>query len=139
METESKHEPIEVVKKSTIVILETRIGIYPTPINSIVAIEKTQHSGLTIYTQEHTLTEVNNKLQRLKTICSDNFIYLNRQCIVNKTAIDHVIPKSRAIHIKIKDNELKEFTCSRSKLRELIKWLTSIAHTSRDELLSPEN
>ena len=118
---------MEQVRMNKMLILETRIGIYPTPLNNIAAIEKTQQNGLTIYTHEHTLTEVNSTLQQLENTCSDDFIYLNRQCIVNKKAISHVVPKSREIYIKIMDNGQKKFICSRNKLKELIKWLESIS------------
>lgn len=116
--------------KSEILLLETRIGIYPTPVNSITAIEKTQQNGLTIYTREYILTEVNSTLHQMGSICADSFIYLNRQCMVNKTSISHIIPKSREIYIKTTDNNQKKFICSRTKLRELIKWLESIARHS---------
>ena len=115
--------------KSKILILETRIGIYPTPVNTIAAIEKTPQNGLTVYTREHILTEVNSTLHQMESICSDDFIYLNRQCMVNKTAISHVIPKSREIYVKIMNKDQKKFICSRNKLRELIKWLESISNT----------
>ena len=121
---------MEEFKKNKIIILETRIGIYPTPVNAIVAVEKTLQNGLTIYTRDHTLTEVNSTLQQMRSVCANNFIYLNRQCIINKAAISHVIPKSREIYIKAMNNEHKKFVCSRSKLRELIKWLESIAETN---------
>lgn len=121
--------------RSKILVLETRIGIYPTPIHSISAVEKTHQNGLTIYTRENILTEVNSTLLQIEQACAGNFIYLNRQCMINKEAISHVIPKSREIYIKIMNNDQKKFICSRSKLRELIKWLESIAVNS--EFLLP--
>ena len=126
---------MEQIRKSKIIILETRIGIYPTPVNSIVAVEKTLQNGLTIYTREYTLTEVNSTLQQMKNVCSNNFIYLNRQCMINKMAISYVIPKSREIYIKIMNNDQKKFVCSRNQLRELIKWLESIASTDAEIIL----
>lgn len=125
---------MEQMTKGRIIMLETRIGIYPTPVSSIIAIEKTPQNGLTIYTREYILTEVNSTLNQMKSVCSNNFIYLSRQCMINKTAISHVIPKSREIYIKIMNNDQKKFICSRNKFRELIKWLESIASTNRPNL-----
>lgn len=107
------------------IMLSTAIGIYPVVKDSILAIERTQRNSLNVYTPKRMFKEVRGTLAEMSKQLPADFVFINRRCIVNRTAIARIIPKTREIYLDIDSNEVI-FSCSRDKIKDIITWFESL-------------
>ncbi len=109
---------------SDTLMLSTAIGICPTLVSSIIAVEKVQRNVLNVYTHERVLKDVRGTLLEMEGYLSPDFVYISRQCMLNKSAIVRIIPKTREVFLNVKDSE-EGFVCSRERARDLVLWFNS--------------
>lgn len=119
---ESKQEPVQ--ESRDVLMLSTAIGVCPVNRKTILAVEKTQRNLLNVYTQKRILKEVRGTLIEIFKSFSEDFVFINRQCIINRTAITRIMPKTREIFLDVENREMA-FSCSRDKIRDLITWFNT--------------
>lgn len=112
------------------IMLSTAIGVYPVDKDSIVAIERTHRNSLNVYTPKRMFKKVRGTLSDISKQLPIDFVFINRQCIVNRTAITRIIPKTREIYLDVDSNEVT-FSCSRDKIKDIITWFESLNPHSR--------
>lgn len=106
------------------IMLSTATGVYPIVKESILAIERTQRNFLNVYTEKRTLKQARGTLAELSNILPSDFVFINRQCIINRTAITRIMPKTREIYLDIDSSEVA-FTCSQDKIKNILIWFNS--------------
>lgn len=115
-------------KAKETIMLSTATGVYPIIKESILAIERTQRNFLNVYTAKRTLKQVRGTLVEISKLMPSNFIFINRQCIINRTTITRIMPKTREIYLDIGHNEIA-FSCSQDKIKNILVWFNSFKNS----------
>lgn len=122
------------------IMLSTIVGLHPVSPDSIIAIEK-NNRNLTVYTNKQILKEVKGTLTEILKYCSSDFVYINRHCALNPSAIIRLLPTTKEIFINV-DNKEVCFKGSRNKWKLLFSevyngdqtfWLGSIMQDFKGE------
>ena len=106
------------------IMLSTATGVYPIIKDSILAIERTQRNFLNVYTEKRTLKQARGILAEISNQLPDDFVFINRKCIINRTAITRIMPKTREIYLDIGSSEVV-FSCSQDKIKNILIWFNS--------------
>lgn len=106
------------------IMLSTATGVYPIVKDSILAIERTQRNFLNVYTAKRTLKQARGTLAEFSKTLPEDFVFINRQCIVNRTAITRIMPKTRELFLDIGSSEVT-FSCSQDKIKNILTWFNS--------------
>ncbi|MDH6533450.1 response regulator [Parabacteroides sp. 52] len=96
-------------------------GLFPVGIDEILAIEKEDRNLIRIYTKDNPIKAVRGVLSEIKKQLPTHYIYINRQCIVNRNVIKRFNPKDKTITLSLDQYE-KDFSCSRSCMKEIAYW-----------------
>lgn len=108
-----------------IIVLSTINGDCLIKKDLICMIEVEGRNLLKVALQDGTRLCVRSSLERIYADLTDSYIYITRQCIVNRNNIKLINAKANTITLFIDGKEVL-FSCSRNHMKELIKW--------RDEL-----
>jgi Response regulator of the LytR/AlgR family len=106
------------------ITLQAYDGNYFVDIQNICFIEKICRNKLSVQLSDGGLHYINGCLSQLQKILPDNYIYISRQCIVNRDAIKKINSKSREICIQVATN-IFTLTCSRNQMKRLLTLLSS--------------
>ena len=101
-----------------VVLLNRSTGNFPVKISEIIAIEKTDKILMTVYGTSFEKMQVRGTLVEIKERLPDNFIYTNRQCLINKHAIKSFNVKTKEVILSSQSGELT-FTCSRESIKKI--------------------
>jgi|GEM_PF-4545673 Response regulator of the LytR/AlgR family len=105
-----------------VVVLPTRQqGWFLVSPDSIVAIVK-EDTGLLVYTKKQSIKKVKSTLSDIAKQCSNSFVYVNRQSVIDLNAITRMVSSKKEIYIRANKEEIK-FIASRQKWKELITLL----------------
>ena len=102
--------------------LSTSTGYRVINTKSIVFIKKAGRNTVDVYTTEAVIPQVRGTLSELLTDLTPYFIYVNRQCIMEKSMIRFFNPKTKEIIVKIGNTE-KVIVCSRINALTITKLL----------------
>jgi Response regulator containing CheY-like receiver domain and AraC-type DNA-binding domain len=102
--------------------LSTSTGYRVINTKSIVFIKKAGRNTVDVFTTEAVIPQVRGILSELLTDLSPDFIYVNRQCIMEKRMISLFNPKTKEIVVKIGNTE-KVIVCSRINALTISKLL----------------
>jgi Response regulator containing CheY-like receiver domain and AraC-type DNA-binding domain len=102
--------------------LSTSTGYCVINTKSIVFIQKAGRNTVDIFTTEKIISQVRGTLSELLTHLTPDFIYVNRQCIMEKSMIRFFNPKTKEIIVKAGNKE-KVIVCSRTNALTIAKLL----------------
>lgn len=100
------------------IIFNKSNGFFPLRTTDILAIEKQDKQVLKVYKKEACICNFRGTLHKISEQLSDNFMYINRQCIVNSCAIERFNTLSKEIILRQNDGELR-FTASRDNMKQI--------------------
>ena len=112
---------IDKVKESTSknqLILSSPKGKFKISTTSVVAIEKTGRNIMDVYTHNSIIKGARGILSDMIKALTPDFIYINRQCIVNANEIMSFNSKSREIALHINNQDIT-FIASRENIKEI--------------------
>jgi len=103
----------------SVILLNRSAGSFPVKIREIAALEKTNKVLMTVYGTTFAKMQVRGTLIEIAEQLPDNFIYVNRQCIINQYAIQSFNIKSKEVLLSSQSGELS-FICSRENIKKLV-------------------
>ena len=119
----NKHkQPCIKITDNKTLSLSTSTGFCVINTKSIIFIKKAGRGTVDIYTTEEVIPKVRGTLSELFTHLSSDFIYVNRQCIMEKSMINSFNPKTKEIIVKT-GNLKKVIVCSRANAQNIVKLL----------------
>ena len=101
-----------------VMLLNRSAGDFPVKISEIVALEKTDKSLFVVYGTTFAKMQVRGTLAGIAGRLSGNFIYVNRQCIIDIHAIQSFNLKSKEVFLSSPSGELS-FVCSRGNIKKV--------------------
>ena len=101
-----------------VILLNRSTGNYPVKISEIVAFEKTDKTLFAVYGTTSAKMLVRGTLAGIAERLPDNFIYVNRQCIINKHEILSFNIKSKDVILTSMSGDIS-FTCSRENIKKV--------------------
>jgi len=102
-----------------VILLNRSMGDFPVKISEIVAFEKTDKVLIAVYGTTFAKMQVRGTLVTIAESLPDNFIYVNRQCIINQYAIQSFNLKSKEVLLSSQSGELS-FVCSRENIKKIV-------------------
>ena len=96
-----------------------RSGSFLVKISEIVALEKTDKALFAVYGSTFAKMQVRGTLTGIAEQLPDNFVYVNRQCIINQYAIQSFNFKSKEVFLSSQSGELS-FVCSRENIKKIV-------------------
>lgn len=106
---------------SDIIILSTSNGDCPVKKDFICLVEMKERNMLRICLQDGTQLHAKSSLQKIHTNLPENYIYITRQCVVNRNNIRRINPKAGEI-VLFTGSEEAVYPCSRNQMKALIRW-----------------
>jgi DNA-binding LytR/AlgR family response regulator len=107
------------LENQEIVLINKSDNTFPVKIEDIIAIEKTKRNYLTIHTKTDCLQNIRGTLNEMANQFPSNFMYINRQCVVNLHAISRINCNNDVFLSK----ENLSFPCSRENRKRLLSLL----------------
>ena len=101
-----------------VVLLNKSTGNFLVKVRDIIAIEKTDKVLMAVYGTSFEKMQVRGTLVRIKERLPDNFIYTNRQCLINRHTIKSFDAKTKEVILSSQSGELS-FTCSRENTKKI--------------------
>ena len=102
--------------------LSTNTGYCVINTKNIVFIQKAGRNTVDFFTTETVIPQVRGTLSALLTLLTPDFIYVNRQCVMEKSMISFFNPKTKEIIVKTGNAE-KVISCSRTNALTIAKLL----------------
>ena len=101
-----------------VILLNRSAGSFLVKINEIVAFEKTDKALFAVYGSTFAKMQVRGTLTGIAEQLPDNFVYVNRQCIINQYAIQSFNFKSKDVFLSSQSGTLS-FICSRENIKKI--------------------
>lgn len=102
-----------------VILLNRSAGNYPVKACDIIAIEKTDKSLLTVYGTTFDKMQFRGTLVGIMEVLPANFMYINRQCVINQLAIQYFSLKTREVFLSSQSGDLS-YICSRENIKQII-------------------
>lgn len=115
----TKYKKSPPLKQPDQIILPAYNGIHLIDLNKICFIEKVGRNKLLVQLSDNIQYEINGSLSELEKQLPNNYIYISRQCIVNRSTIKTINNKCREICLQTSTNTFT-LLCSRNQMKRLI-------------------
>ena len=110
-------------QKQDILMIRKGDAIVPIKMSEIVAVEKQEKNFLKIFTSNDCISNVKGQLNEIYDRLPANFMYINRQVIVDLYAIKQVSTQNNLI-LSLGGTQ-RVFTCSRENKKRLLAWINT--------------
>lgn len=111
------------VQKTFSILVTHKDKIIPVKMEHI-ALFYIKHEETCLFTFDDKMYAVNKKMEELERICGDDFFRVNRQCLLNRTAVKdaaHFFSRKLVINLSIPFKET--ITISKEKTPQFLDWL----------------